>query len=124
MTRRTVAPFEPTTDSLRSWLGSIPADTRVELCLFLVTTTARSVFADEIDAAVAKQVETTSYAEVGRRFNWTKGNVQRRVTRHRERTGQKNERRSPRPAETEQVPAPKRRSKKQTGVETPEFVAP
>lgn len=118
MTRRNVAPFEPTTDSLRTWLEKIPPEARVELCLFLVTTTARSIFADQIDAAVAAQVETASYAEVGERYGWTKGNVQRRVTRFRARSGTK---RPPRPSTAEQPP---RRRPKRTEPANPEFVAP
>ncbi len=125
MTRRTAAPFEPTPDDLRAWLESIPAEQRVNLCLFLVTTDARSVVADQIDAAVAQLVETSTYAEVGALYHWSKSNVQRRVTRHRERTGQK---RAPRPRradtadDTDRSPTAGRKIRRAN--RTPAFVAP
>jgi hypothetical protein len=101
MTRRPELPFRPTPDGLRTWLEEIPAENRIELCLFLVTLKARSTVADQIDATIAELVEDHTYAEVGKHFGWTKSNVQRRVTRHRQRTGRK---RPPRPRRGQATP--------------------
>jgi hypothetical protein len=80
-------PFEPTVAALTDWLEKIPASKRYELCQFLTTPEARSAFAAQVDSAVVSLVKDHTYPEAAKILNCSKSNIQRRVTRHRERTG-------------------------------------
>jgi hypothetical protein len=89
--------------------------------MFLVSTDARSVVADQIDAAVAQLVEHSTYLDVALRFKWSKSNVQRRVTRYRARTGQK---RPPRTRRSDQADTTTKPGRPAGAERTPSFVAP
>lgn len=80
-------PFEPNGAEYSEWLRAIPEEQRLRYALFLASAESRNIAGRIADEQIFSMTREATYLAVSRTVGCSVKSIQKRVTRHRDRTG-------------------------------------